>query len=75
MTMSRIKAKDLWNDPTITERSPQIFKQAKELSTQLLKVKTVVDKIRYACDNTVEKDYIKELLGMFHADSGEFKDE
>lgn len=38
----------------------------------LLHIGTVQDKIRYACDDKVEKKYVQELLALFDADSGDY---
>ena len=42
---------------------------------KLNKIEAQVDKIRYAMYPSIERESVKDLLEMFDADSGEFKDE
>ena len=39
------------------------------------KVEALVDKLRHVCDNSSEQAYLRELLGMFDPESGDFKHE
>ena len=39
----------------------------------LLKVETLVDKIRYAMDHGIQNNYVLDLLDMFDIESGDFK--
>lgn len=39
----------------------------------LVAVETLIDKIRYAMDSDIERDYVMDLLDLFEEDSGKLK--
>lgn len=43
------------------------------LKEQLQLIESLVDKIRYAGDETVERKYVQKLLNLFDPESGDVK--